>query len=569
MRLFWLISLLCLASACGDDGPGPAKPPVPPAPSVLAGHLDAPGLFAHAQGAPILGATLKELRASFGHSLHTESGRHAINLPATQVGAGPQLRLHLHNGAVVRYRFELGYRQPEMRDVLERALARALGGRGRPVQQGALACSAYPVPHDRYPPTGAECPPARFACERSEVAVCHSDALAAVTVLVARATPPIDRAVAPAQSLAGRAWYSDGRGQLTDPLREPSATVLADGRVLFVGGIHWDRRPTEAVLYSPERGTVETVAGTAPRTRAHTATELADGTVLIVGGTPADVTRFHESLATVHRLDLRRRRWLRAPPLRQARYGHSAHRLPDGRVLVFGGTQTGAEFLRTSEIYDPASNRWTAGPSLRQGRFQHAAIRLETGDILVAGSGESGAEMTSERYSVESGTWSLSGALGRPWFGHHMALLPDRRVWLVGDSYAPGESRPHVASELYDPDTGTWTQSATDERSWLGFAAVPVAGGVLLVGGHRPVQKEVATEVTTDGGHPAVDNLTETLFFDPRTEKLYVGPNIPDTHTGDSPRALPLPAGDVVLLARESETVLLLRQAAGEPDPPN
>ena len=545
-----LAALACVS--CKDQGESRAESrPSQPPPGVLAGLLGDDGVFRHG-GAPILDATVASLRTTFGDQLSRESGSYRVALPATSLGSAPQLVLDVHGDTVAGYRFQLDYGAAgEMREVVVRALDRALGGRGRAVRHGALACSAYPVPGDRSPSIDATCAAEAFACERAEVAVCESEALEAVAVFVSRARPPIPRADTAARELAARAWHLDQRAALPEPAREPSATLLADGRVLLVGGIHWEERRDDAILHDPENGAVEVVDGIRARTRGHTATQLADGSVLVAGGSPADVTRFHISTAATARLDLAGKRWRASASMAEARYGHSAFLLPDGRVLVFGGTRTGSEFLRSCEFYDPRSDRWSPGPELHQGRWQHAAVRLQNGDILVAGSGEPGAEMTSEVFEVESGTWRLSGALNRAWYGHGMTLLADGRAWLLGESYGADGARPHLGSELYDPDLGAWTLSIADDRRWSGFSVASVAGGVLVVGGHRPVQAK-------DGG-AAVEKLTETLFFAARTERLYLGPGLPTTHTGDAPRVVAQENGDLLLYARTSPTPLLLR----------
>lgn len=551
----------CKDRAAEEEAAEPAAAPAKP--RLLASHLGDRGLFTHADEQPILGATVDGLRASYGAQAIRQVGptKYTIGLAETSFGARPRLDLRVQQGAVVEYRFHLEYgERDDLRAELLRVLDLALGGKGRPVKRHAAECTAYAVPGHGGELSGDDCAPEAFACQRAEVALCESQALRAITVFVQRARPPVPRTTTPAAALRGASWQPPEHARpLPEEPREPSVTALPDGRLLLVGGIDWGERDNNAIVYDPAGGPIEVIPSGRPRTREHTATLLGDGTVLIAGGSPADVTRFHTSTAEARRFDPARRRWMPVPDMHEARYGHSAFLLPDGRVLVFGGTQTGGEFLRTSEIYDPRSNRWSRGPLMNQGRWQHAAVMLADRRILIAGSGEPGAEMTSEVYDPAARSFQLSGALARPWFRHQMALLADGRAWLVGESYADDPSAPHLASELYDPDAGEWMLSVADQRAWMGFAAVPAFGGVLLVGGHRPVT------ASAGDGSASVEPQQETLFFTPRTETLMLGPDIPASHTGDRPRLIAR-GDEVLLLARESRTILTLR--AAQPDEP-
>ena len=66
--------------------------------------------------------------------------------------------------------------------------------------------------------------------------------------------------------------------------------------------------------------------------------------------------------------------------------------LPDGKILVVGGTNTtgvdgtASAFYDTAEIYDPATGTWTTTGSLTTGgRALHRATRLSDGTVLITG----------------------------------------------------------------------------------------------------------------------------------------------------------------------------------------
>jgi hypothetical protein len=119
----------------------------------------------------------------------------------------------------------------------------------------------------------------------------------------------------------------------------------------------------------------------------HTATLLPDGRVLVVGGTT--------SSRTAEILDPRTLKWGVAVSIRVARLLASATLLRSGRVAVIGGlANTGPPTpapTASVEIYDPATDVWSRGPSLRTARMGHTATLLKDGGVLVVG-GSTGSE---------------------------------------------------------------------------------------------------------------------------------------------------------------------------------
>jgi hypothetical protein len=80
--------------------------------------------------------------------------------------------------------------------------------------------------------------------------------------------------------------------------------------------------------------------------------------------------------------------WSPAAPMRFKRNTHAAVLLPNGRVLVAGGTddpihgELGA--LASVEIYDPARDSWSVGPPMQERRWWLTAAVLEDA-VYVAG----------------------------------------------------------------------------------------------------------------------------------------------------------------------------------------
>ena len=66
---------------------------------------------------------------------------------------------------------------------------------------------------------------------------------------------------------------------------------------------------------------------------------------------------------------------------------HALAGLPDGRVLVLGGTPDDRELLSSTEIYDPATGEFTPGPSMDIRRYKLSTTLDSAGHVIVAGGG--------------------------------------------------------------------------------------------------------------------------------------------------------------------------------------
>jgi hypothetical protein len=131
-----------------------------------------------------------------------------------------------------------------------------------------------------------------------------------------------------------------------DHFYEPTLTLLANGKVLAVGG--QSTSPGRAELYDPVAGTWSTAnfQGT-QRQFGHTATLLSDGDVIVVGG-------FATSLSTnaVNLFDTPTSNWSNGVSSIQSRAFHTATLLGNGKVLVAGGGDLSRGIFATAELYD-------------------------------------------------------------------------------------------------------------------------------------------------------------------------------------------------------------------------
>ncbi len=162
-----------------------------------------------------------------------------------------------------------------------------------------------------------------------------------------------------------------------------TATSLANGKVLIAGG-HKGRRSamtvySSAEIYDSTSGSF-TAAGDMTRIRhKHDAVLLADGRVLIVGG--ADERDGRGAYNTTEIYDPAKETFTVAANMNLTRYKlqGTAILLNDGKVVVAGGANR-------AEIYDPSSNTFSYAPGdMGTARLFATATRLSDGKVLITG----------------------------------------------------------------------------------------------------------------------------------------------------------------------------------------
>ena len=230
--------------------------------------------------------------------------------------------------------------------------------------------------------------------------------------------PSETTALTPEPTAKGAAWTVTGG--MMEALRDYSATLLADGRVLAAGGSSPAGGNTaSAELYDPSSGTWAT---TGP------ATLLLDGRVLVAGG------GVDGRAAEVY--DPSTGSWAATGDMViTVTASPRATLLLDGRVLVTGVTSVGEPFASAAQLYDPANGSWSLTGTPIEPRFAYSATRLNDGKVLVAGAAVGGVgQLTSaELYDPISGSWTATGRLVNPHAdGHTATLLPDGKVLVAG-----------------------------------------------------------------------------------------------------------------------------------------
>lgn len=265
-------------------------------------------------------------------------------------------------------------------------------------------------------------------------------------------------------------------GEMVKKQSRHSLVKLADGRVLAAGGLqpYSGGTPgfamTTAGIYDPSIGQWS-LTGSLNVGRFHsTLTLLPNGKVLAAGGrtTSLDPT---SSLASAELYDPATGQWTLTGPMDTPRQLHTASLLPNGRVLVTGGRyiENGLGDIvdtATTEIYDPATGQWASAGEMSTPRERHSATSLPDGKVLVTGGSWDGGSNggysidSAEIYDPATGQWSLTGSMNYSRILHGAVLLQDGTVLVAGGaSGGRFDPEPSFTAEIYDPVVGVWTQT--------------------------------------------------------------------------------------------------------------
>jgi Galactose oxidase, central domain len=119
-----------------------------------------------------------------------------------------------------------------------------------------------------------------------------------------------------------------------------------------------------------------------------------------------------------------------------------------------------------AEVYDVATGTWSVTGSLSR-RAAHTATLLANGQVLVAGGANWGYDVggygylkSAELYDPASGRWRPTGSFSAIRGGNTATLLPNGKVLAVGISNIINGSVVYAA-ELYDPAAETWSSTDT------------------------------------------------------------------------------------------------------------
>ncbi|HUA11948.1 MAG TPA: kelch repeat-containing protein [Solirubrobacteraceae bacterium] len=174
----------------------------------------------------------------------------------------------------------------------------------------------------------------------------------------------------------------------------------------------------------------------------------------------------------------------------EERYAPTAALLPDGDVLITGGYyQKGFAHLKTAEEYDPATRAFAPLAAYQTiQRSEDASVALPEGKVLILGGSNNNNEPLSsaELFNPATSTFeAIAASMTEPRDGPAAALLHNGMVFITAGANKGGDA---TSAELYDPQTQKFspiTGKPSEGRYFPAAATLP-DGNVLIAGGIPP-----------------------------------------------------------------------------------
>jgi hypothetical protein len=204
--------------------------------------------------------------------------------------------------------------------------------------------------------------------------------------------------------------------------------VTKDGRLVLAGGSDGTHVVSSVEVFEPATMRFRAAGRMRIPRSAHTASVLANGLVLLVGGISG---RRGPVVRSAELLDLRTGRSTAAGTMIVVRYKHAAVVVPDGDVLVLGGSDArdwNGQYS-TIERWSRRTHRFRSFGSLLSRRFKLSTTAvLANGGVVLAG----GSSLV-ERVETKTGrSTAAAGALDAPRWYSTATPLRDGAIFVAG-----------------------------------------------------------------------------------------------------------------------------------------
>lgn len=168
----------------------------------------------------------------------------------------------------------------------------------------------------------------------------------------------------------------------------------------------------------------------------------------------------------------------------------------NGKIYAIGGIRNNTQLAITEE-YNPATNTWTTKKSMPTARSGFAiavyknkiyCIGGTVGDSNNVVSGFTGAN---EVYNPATDTWETKTAMPTPRADLDACVVNGKIYLIGGKTYWGTEPFYHElnVTEVYDPETDTWTKAASMPIPVFGYASAVVGSKIYVIGGARQFQE--------------------------------------------------------------------------------
>jgi WD40 repeat protein len=218
-------------------------------------------------------------------------------------------------------------------------------------------------------------------------------------------------------------------------------------------------------------------------------------------------------------------------------FGHTATLLPNGKILLAGGFVNsvwdygGSASDNGASLYDSTTGVFSGTGNMTANRGDHTATLLANGKVLIAGGADqdpTGTGLASaELYDPSTGTFTQTGSMAVGRYLHTATLLQSGKVLIVGGAITSA-SDPVATAEVYDPATGAFTMTGAMATARERHTATLLADGRVLIAGG-----------TTSAGTADSSPTATVEIYDPSTGSFSVTGSMAEARTFHTATLLP------------------------------
>jgi len=218
---------------------------------------------------------------------------------------------------------------------------------------------------------------------------------------------------------------------------------------------------------------------------------LTNGKLIVAGGKEVGMQAQSGNFnRTVEVFDPIKSVWTFTGEMKEERMSPKLFELPNGNVMVAGGLSGARDPLISTEIWDPNTGTFTMGPEMNRSHNEMGAVTLNDGRFMIIGGSSYDKDIgfqvalsqETEIFDPESETWTDAAPMAEKRANHRAVVLNNGNVLVVGGGKWDG---PYLKSiEIYDPNTDSWKYGAEMSKGRVAHTATLLSDGkVLVVGG--------------------------------------------------------------------------------------
>lgn len=152
----------------------------------------------------------------------------------------------------------------------------------------------------------------------------------------------------------------------------------------------------------------------------------------------------------------------------------------NGKIYAIGGYD-GNGHLGVNEEYDPATNTWVMKKPMPTPRSRVGITVYQNKICVMGGSTDSGFTGANEVYDPVTDTWEVKASMPAGGRSELAVNAVNGKIYLIGGSFHIMWSIPSNLTEVYDPETDTWTTKASMPTAVYGCASAVVNNKIYVI----------------------------------------------------------------------------------------